>query len=82
MVLQQPGPGECLVTDLTLMTALVGGQVHGEGRHADVGLVAVGAVLGSLGAEQGVGLPVAGEVGAGGEQFPTVGTLLFSGGGG
>ena len=42
MTLQQPGPGEGFAAELALAALVVGPQVHGVGRHGDVGLVAMG----------------------------------------
>jgi len=44
--LQQPGPGERFATNLALVAEVVGEDVHGEGRHADVHLVTDRALLG------------------------------------
>ena len=62
------------------MVVGVGQEVHVEGGHADVLLLADVAGLDVLPGELEVGLPVAGEVGAGGEVFaavltPVAGTL-------
>ena len=40
MVLEQPRPREGLFTDVTFEVADVGLQVHRQGRHADIELVA------------------------------------------
>ena len=40
MALEKPGPGEGLATNVALMLEAVGEDVHGQGRHAYVQLVA------------------------------------------
>ena len=77
MTLQQPGPGESFATELTLVVEVVGEDVHGEGRHADVHLVADVALLSVVGVQAPVGLSVPGEVTAGGVVLPTVGTRVL-----
>lgn len=46
VTLQQPGPRESLSTDITLVVEVMGEDVHAEGGHADVHLVADLALLG------------------------------------
>ena len=46
VTLQQPGPGESLSTDITLVVEVMSEDVHAEGGHADVHLVADLALLG------------------------------------
>ena len=58
------------------MVVGVGEEVHVEGGHADVLLLADVAALDVLPGELEVGLPVPGEVGAGGEVFPALVTLV------
>ena len=77
MALQQPGPGESFTTELTLVVEVVGEDVHGEGRHADVHLVADVALLSVVGVQAPVGLSVPGEVTASGVVLPTVGTRVL-----
>ena len=40
MALEKPGPGEGLATNVALVLEAVGEDVHGQGRHAHVQLVA------------------------------------------
>ena len=63
MVLEQPRPGEGLLTDVALEVADVGLQVHRQGRHADIELVADVASLCGVGRERLVGLSVPRQVG-------------------
>ena len=58
------------------MVVGVGEKVHVEGRHTHVLLLADVAALHVLRGELEVGLSVAGEVGAGGEMFATLPTLV------
>ena len=44
VALQQPRPGEALAAIGAFAALVVGAQVHREGRHGDVRLVAVGAL--------------------------------------
>ena len=46
VTLQQPGPGESLSTDITLVVEVMSEDVHAEGGHADVHLIADLALLG------------------------------------
>ena len=46
VALQQPGPRESLSTDITLVVEVMSEDVHAEGGHADVHLVADLALLG------------------------------------
>ena len=46
VTLQQPGPRESLSTDITLVVEVMSEDVHAEGGHADVHLVADLALLG------------------------------------
>ena len=73
MPLEQPGPGESFATKFTLVIEVVGEDVHGEGRHADVHLAADVALLRVGRVEAAVSLPVAGEVAAGGVVLTTLG---------
>ena len=77
MTLEEPGPRESLAAHVTLVAEVVGEDVHGQGRHADIHLVADVAGLGILRAESLVGLLVAGEVGAGGVRFSALCTLVL-----
>ena len=77
MPLEQPGPGESFATKFTLVIEVVGEDVHGEGRHADVHLAADVALLRVGRVEAAVSLPVAGEVAAGGVVFATVSTAVL-----
>ena len=77
MPLEQPGPGESFATKFTLVIEVVGEDVHGEGRHADVHLAADVALLRVGRVEAAVSLPVAGEVAAGGVVLATVGTRVL-----
>ena len=62
MTLKQPGSGEGLSADIAPVVEVVGEDVHGEGRHGDVHLVADVALLGTAGIETPVSLLVTGEV--------------------
>jgi len=46
VTLQQPRPGESLSTDITLVVEVMSEDMHAEGGHADVHLVADLALLG------------------------------------
>ena len=76
MSLQQPGTTESLPAHLALVVVCVSEEVHVEGRHADVLLLADVAALHVLPGQLEVGLPVTGEVGAGGEMFAALLTLV------
>ena len=65
--LQQPGTTEGFPAQLALVVVGVGEEVHVEGGHTDVLLVADVAALDVLAGELEVDLPVSGEVGARGE---------------
>ena len=41
MTLKEPRPGEALAAEVALAALVVRPQVHGVGRHGDVGLAAV-----------------------------------------
>ena len=69
VTLEQPGPRESLVTDLTLVVVGVCQHVHVEGRGGHIVLVANVARLEVLLGLGQVGLPVTREVGAGGKVF-------------
>ena len=58
------------------MVVCVSQEVHVEGRHAHVLLLADVAALDVLRGQLEVGLSVAGEVGAGGEMFATLPTSV------
>lgn len=58
MALEKPGPGEGLATNVALMLEAVGEDVHGQGRHAYVQLVANVALLCAAGIQTTVGLLV------------------------
>ena len=58
------------------MVVGVSEEVHVEGGHADVLLLADVAALDVLSGQLEVGLPVPGEVGAGGEMFAAVPTPM------
>ena len=58
------------------MVVGVGEEVHVEGGHADVLLLADVAALHVVSGELEVGLPVPGEVGAGGEMFAALLTFM------
>ena len=77
VTLEQPGPRESLVTDLTLVAEVVGQDVHLERRGGHVFLVADVAGLGILCRQQFVSLLVTREVGASGEVLPTLLTLVL-----
>ena len=77
VVLQQPGAREGLGTNFALEVANVCLEVHGEGGHAHVQLVADVASLGIFHREGLMCLPVPGQVGGGGEQFATIRALFF-----
>ena len=72
MTLEQPGPGEGFVADLALVAVGVSQHVHVEGGGGHIVLVADVARLEVLLDLGQVGLPVAGEVGAGGKVFTTI----------
>ena len=72
MSLEQPGPRERLAAHLTLVAQVVREHVHRQGRHAHVHLVADGALFSICRIEGAVGLPMAGEVAAGGVVLPTL----------
>ena len=76
MALQQPGPTESLPANVALVVVGVSEEVHVEGGHADVLLLADVAALDVLSGQLEVGLPVTGEVGAGGEMFAALLTLV------
>ena len=63
MVLEQPRPREGLFTDVTFEVADVGLQVHCQGRHADIELVADVASLCVVRRKRLVGLSVPRQVG-------------------
>ena len=48
MTLKEPRPGEALATEVALAALVVRPQVHGVGRHGDVGLAAVRTLPGFL----------------------------------
>ena len=48
MALQEPRPGEALSAVGALAALVVRAEVHGEGGHGDIGLVAVRALPGFL----------------------------------
>ena len=48
VTLQEPWPGEALATVGAFAALVVRAEVHGEGGHGDVGLVAVRALSGFL----------------------------------
>ena len=76
---EQPGSREALATDVTGVCKAVGKNVHRQGWHAHVELVADVARLRRLRGELAVGLLVSRQVGAGGKMFSTLSTLvLFS----
>lgn len=77
MTLEQPRPGERLVTDLALVTVGVCQHVHVEGGGGHVVLVADVAGLEVLLDHGQVGLPVTREVGAGGEVFAAFSTPVL-----
>ena len=72
VTLEQPGPGESFVADLTLVAVGMSQHVHVEGRGGHVVLVADVARLEVLLGLGQVGLPVTREVGAGGKVFATI----------
>lgn len=62
---------------------VVGAEMHGEGGHGDVALVADGATFhGRRVGEGAVRLAVSGKVGEGGESFAAVAAGVTGGGGG
>lgn len=63
VTLQQPRPRKRLRTDGTDVRKSVSQQVHGQGRHGDVGLAASGARSSAAGLEAAMRLLVAGQVG-------------------
>ena len=66
VALEQPGPAEILAAHVAGVAEVVRQDVHGEGGHADVDLVAVRALLGVLAVQRPVRLLVARQVGGGG----------------
>ena len=77
MSLQQPGPGESFATNLALVAEVVCEDVHLQGGGGHIHLVADVAGLDVLLCELEVGLPVPGEVGAGGEVFAALVTPML-----
>ena len=77
VVLQQPGAREGLGTNFAFEVANVGLEMHGQGGHAHVQLVADVTGLGVFNREGLVCLPVSGQVGGGGEQFATIRALFL-----
>ena len=77
MALQEPRPGESFPTEFALVVEVVGEDVHAEGRHADVHLVTDVALFSIVRVQAPVGLPVPGEVAAGGVMFATVSTAVL-----
>ena len=75
--LQKPRTGESLATDLALVREGVGEDMHGQGWHAHIQLVADVASLGSLWGQLPVGLLVPGQVGAGGKLLSTFQALVL-----
>ena len=69
---EEPGSGECLLTNIALVVPGVSLHVHGQGWHAGVELVTNIAVFASI----CVDLSVSGEVAAGGKLLATVWTTL------
>ena len=72
VALQQPRAGESFPTELALVVEVVGEDVHGQGRHADVHLVTDVALFSIVRVQAPVCLPVPGEVAAGGVVLATV----------
>ena len=72
VALKEPRPRERLTTDIALVIQIVGEDVHGEGRHRDVHLVANVALFGAVGIERAVGLLMTRQVGAGGIVLTTL----------
>lgn len=72
VALQKPRPRESLPTNIALVVEVVSEDVHAEGRHRDVHLGADVALLGIVGVEGPVGLPVPRQVGGGGVMLPTL----------
>ena len=72
VTLQEPGPAEMLAADRARVLEVVREHVHGEGRHGDVDLVAVRALLGVLAVQRAVRLLVAGQVGRCGVVLPAL----------
>ena len=69
MTLQQPRSAEGLAADVAAVLEVVGEDVHGERRHADVDFVTVWTLLSRLGVQGPVGLFVSRQVGGGGVVF-------------
>ena len=72
VTLEQPGPGEGFVANLTLMAVGMSQHVHVEGGGGHILLVTDVARLEVLLDLGQVGLPVTGEVRAGGKVFATI----------
>ncbi len=72
--LQQPGPGESLAAHITLVAEIVSQDVHGQGWRADIHLLTHRTGLSRLRTQRLVGLPMAGQVGAGGKVSSTIQT--------
>ena len=77
MALQQPRAGESFPTELALVVEVVGEDVHGQGRHADVHLVTDVALFSIVRVQAPVCLPVPGEVTAGGVVLPALRTRVL-----
>jgi hypothetical protein len=77
VALQQPRTGEGLAAHVALMGQVVGEHVHGQGWHAHVHLVTYWALLGVVGVEGAMGLPMAREVAAGGVMLAAFCTGVF-----
>ena len=79
VALQQPRPRELRTADAATVRQLVREQVHGQGRHADVGLAARHALLRRLGVQAAVGLLVARQVAGGGVLPPALAARVAAG---
>jgi len=76
VTLEEPGPGEGLPTDVTLVMEVVREDVHGEGRHAHVRLPTGRTPLGRLGVEAPMRLLMAGQIRTRRVVFPALGTRV------
>jgi hypothetical protein len=74
--LQEPGPGEALATVRTLAALVMSPDVHREGRHGHIHLVAVRAATRFLVAQRSVRLTVPGQVAGCAVALPTVRTAV------